>query len=317
MNFPVFDLHCDTAWALLGEDLRTPGSLKQNQLHIDLDRAKKLPGYVQCFSCFTTPEMREWYGVSPEMVFQLELDIILAELERNKRIMGLAYSYSDIQRNLEKGKMSAVLSIEGPAGFGYDPELLEPLYAAGFRLTTLGWNEDNPLCGSHLTGGGLTEQGNVYFQEAQRLGMIVDVSHCSDKAFWDMVALAKKPIIASHSNSRSVCNASRNLTDEMFLAICRLNGVVGLNLYTEFVGGSKDLDAACDHILHWLTLDPEGDHIALGGDLDGCDSLVRGFEGVQCYPDLAQCLLDRGLSETMIEKIFWKNAMGVMERCCM
>ncbi len=317
MNPIIFDLHCDTALALLGEDLRSPVSLKQNALHVDLERAKKLPGYVQCFACFTTPEMQQWYGVSPEMVFQLELDIILAELERHKRTIGLAYSPEDIQKNLEKGKMSAILSIEGPAGFGYDPELLNSLYAAGFRMTTLGWNEQNPLCGSHATGGGLTEQGRAYFQEAQRLGMVVDVSHCSDEAFWEMVDLAQKPIIASHSNSRSVCDVSRNLTDDMFMAICQLDGVAGINLYADFVGGKADLDAVCDHVLHWLKLDPEGKHIALGGDLDGCDSLVCGFDGVQSYPALAAQLAQRGVSEPIIENIFWKNAMGVMQRCCM
>lgn len=317
MSFPVFDLHCDTAWALLGEDLRSPMDLKKNKLHIDLDRAKNLPGYVQCFACFSTPEMKQWYGISPEMVFQLELDIILAALESHKRTMSQAFSVSDIRANTEKGKMSAVLSIEGPAGFGYDPELLEQLYAVGFRMTTLGWNEDNPLCGSHLTGGGLTEQGRAYFREAQRLGMIVDVSHCSDRAFWDMMELTEKPIIASHSNSRSVCDSSRNLTDDMFKAICRVDGVAGMNLYTDFVGGGKDLDALCRHVLHFLELDPTGKHIALGGDLDGCDSLISGFDGIQCYPAFAKRLLELGVSRQTVADIFFNNAMGVFETCCM
>ena len=95
MKFPVFDLHCDTALELLGKDLRSPKRLKQNDLHIDLERAKTLPGYCQCFACFTTPYMRDWMQVSPEMVFQLELDVILAELERNKRTMSLAYTPED------------------------------------------------------------------------------------------------------------------------------------------------------------------------------------------------------------------------------
>lgn len=317
MSFPVFDLHCDTALALLGQDLRSPMDLKKNKLHIDLDRAKTLPGYVQCFACFTTPEMKQWYGISPEMVFQLELDIILAALESHKRTMSQAFSVKDILSNAEKGKMSGILSIEGPAGFGYDPELLEQLYAVGFRMTTLGWNEQNPLCGSHVTGGGLTEQGSAYFREAQRLGMIVDVSHCSDEAFFDMLEITEKPIIASHSNSRFVCDVSRNLTDDMFKSICQIGGVAGINLYTEFIGGSKDLDAVCRHISHFLELDPTAEHIALGGDLDGCDSLVSGFEGVQSYSVLAECLQHLGLDDPMIRNIFWNNAIGVMEKCCM
>lgn len=317
MSFPVFDLHCDTALELLGKDLRSPRSLKKNDLHIDLERAKKLPGYVQCFACFTTPGMDKWFGVSAENVFQLELDIILAELERNKRTMSQIYSVADIHANMEKGKMSAILSIEGPAGFGFDPELLTYLHAVGFRLTTLGWNEDNVLCGSHKTGGGLTSLGREYVKEAQRLGMVVDVSHCSDKAFWDMMEITQKPLIASHSNSRAVCDVSRNLTDEMFKAICQVGGVAGINQYAEFLGDKPDLDTVCRHIEHFLEMDPTGEHIALGGDLDGCERLAGGFEGIQSYPGLAQRLLDRGASLQIVENIYWNNAIGVMEKCFM
>ena len=316
MNFPVFDLHCDTALELLGKDLKSPKHLKQNDLHIDLGRAKALPGYCQCFACFTTPYMREWMQVSPEMVFQLELDVILAELERNKRTMSLAYSAEDVRRNLEKGKMSAILTIEGPAGFGFDPELLEDLYKVGFRISSLGWNEKNPLTGSHKTGGGLTDLGREYVKTAQKLGMIIDVSHISDEGFWDIMKVTEKPIVATHSNSRAVCDNSRNLTDDMFRAIMETGGVAGFNQCAPFVGEKPNLDTICDHILHFLELDPEGKHIALGGDLDGCDELPAGFDGIQSYPVMAKRLLERGVDEKLLHNIFWNNALGVMDYCC-
>ena len=316
MNFPVFDLHCDTALELLGKDLRSPKSLKKNNLHIDLDRAKKLPGYCQCFACFTTPYMRDWMQVSPEMVFQLELDVILAELERNKRTMSLVYSADDVRRNLEKGKMSAILTIEGPAGFGFDPELLEDLYKVGFRVSSLGWNEQNPLTGSHKTGGGLTDLGREYMKVAQKLGMIVDVSHISDEGFWDIMKVTEAPIVATHSNSRAVCDNSRNLTDDMFRAIMETGGVAGFNQCAPFVGEKPNLDTICDHILHFLELDPDGSHIALGGDLDGCDELPEGFDGIQSYPAMAQRLMERGVDEKLLHKIFWSNALEVMDKCC-
>ena len=317
MNFPVFDLHCDTALALLGEDMRTPGSLAKNTLHIDLERAGKLPGYAQCFACFTTPHMREWNKLSPETVFQLELDVIQAELERNKKVIRQAYTASDVLNNLENGLMSAILTIEGPAGFGFDPELLQDLYLAGFRMSTLGWNEKNDLTGSHKTGGGLTDEGIEYLKEAQRVGMIVDVSHISDEGFWDIMKHTQKPIVASHSNSRAVCGHSRNLTDDMFRAICETGGAAGFNQCAPFVGEKPDLDTVCDHILHFLELDPEGEHIALGGDLDGCDVLPEGFDGVQSYPAMAKRLLERGVDEKLLHNIYWNNALGVMEACCM
>jgi membrane dipeptidase len=147
--------------------------------------------------------------------------------------------------------------------------------------------------------------------------MIVDVSHISDEGFWDIMKVTDKPIVASHSNSRAVWDVSRNLTDDMFKAICETGGVVGLNQYTDFIGANADLNSACDHILHWLELDPDCRHIALGGDLDGCDALPEGFEGVQSYPALAQKLAERGVSDEMIHRIYWDNALGVMEACCM
>ena len=317
MNFPVFDLHCDTASALLGEDHNSAGSLKKNEYHIDLDRIKTFPGYAQCFAVYTTPETVKWYGISPVTMFERQLTTIQREVDANKRRMAIAYTPGDIKANLEKGKASAILTLEGTAGFGYDPGLLEDLSLIGFRMSTLTWNEQNPLAGSHLTGGGLTDQGREFVKEAQRIGIIVDVSHLSDEAFWDIMKITEKPIVASHSNSRSVCNVSRNLTDDMFRAICRTGGVVGMNQYAEFVGENPTLDTVCDHILHFLEMDPDCKHIALGGDLDGCDRLTGGFDGIQSYPALAQKLLDRGVTEQMVQRIFWDNGMGVFERCCM
>lgn len=208
--------------------------------------------------------------------------------------------------------MSAILTIEGPAGFGFDPELLESLFLAGFRISTLGWNEQNPLIGSHLTGGGLTDLGKAYVQNAQALGMLVDVSHCSDEGFWDIVKITGAPIIASHSNSRAVWNHSRNVTDDMFRAIRETGGVVGINEYAAFLGENATLDTVCDHILHFMELDPEGKHIALGGDLDGCSQLPQNFTGVDSYQSLAERLLERGLTEQNVMDIYWNNALGVM-----
>lgn len=317
MNFPVFDLHCDTAYALLGDDCNSIGSLKKNNLHIDMERAGKLPGYAQCFACFTTPLMQQWHNVSPIVVFERELASIQREIGSNKRKISLAYHASDVKSNIEKGKASAILTLEGTAGFGHEPALLEDLYMIGFRMVSLTWNEQNPLAGSCQTGGGLTEIGKEFVKEAQRLGMIIDVSHLSDEAFWDIIEITESPIVASHSNSRALCDVPRNLTDDMFRNLCMTGGVAGLNQYTKFVGSEPDLDTVCDHVLHFLEMDPEGKHIALGADLDGCDELTSGFEGIQSYPALAERMLARGVSEPLVRNIFWNNALGVMEQCCM
>ena len=315
MKFPVFDLHCDTASELVRRKAAgAEDTLNKNTLHIDLDRAAVLPGYGQCFACFTTTRKDAGIdrGPSPLAFFERQMDAIYSQVEANSDRIRLAFSGKEIQQNYEKGLMSAVLTIEGPAGFDFDPALLEDLYNVGFRITSLGWNESNPLTGSNVTGGGLTDLGREFVKEAQRLGMRIDVSHISDEGFWDIMEITRAPVLATHSNSRKLCNVSRNLTDEMFLAICGTGGVAGINLYTAFVGQDPDIDSLCDHIFHFMELDPTGKHIALGGDLDGCESLPRGFSDVRDYSKVAERLLARGLEEQSVADIFWNNAVGVI-----
>ena len=313
MNFPVFDFHCDTALMLLGDDLNQAGSLRKNSGHIDLERAVKLGGYAQCFACFTTDIPELVHGISPIVLFERELATIQREVDKNSDLISIAYSVDEIEENRANGKMSAILTLEGTAGIDYNPALLEDLWAIGFRVTSLGWNEKNPLTGSNVTGGGLTDLGREYVKEAQRLGMRVDVSHISDEGFWDIVKITEAPILATHSNSRAVHNHSRNLTDDMFRAIRETGGVAGYNACREFTGENPNLDTVCDHILHFMELDPDGKHIALGGDLDGVEAMPDGFEGVQSYPALARKLLDRGLTEENVMDIFWNNAIRVMK----
>ncbi len=314
MNFPVFDFHCDTALMLLGEDMNSAGSLRKNDLHIDLERASKLGGYAQCFACFTTPYMEEWNHISPVLAFERELATIQREVYNNADLISLAYSPEEIEENRKMGKMSAVLTLEGTAGIDYNPELLEDLWNIGFRVVSLGWNEKNPLTGSHMTGGGLTDLGREFVKEAQRVGMLVDVSHISDEGFWDVMKVTNAPIIATHSNSRYVFDNSRNLTDDMFRAIAETGGVAGYNACDEFTGENPTLDTICDHMLRFLELAPSGKHLALGGDLDGVTKMPEDFHGVQSWPAVARRLMDRGLDENTVMDIFWNNAIGVMQR---
>ena len=128
--------------------------------------------------------------------------------------------------------------------------------------------------------------------------------------------MAHSTKVETKSNHNENCNNSIKLTDEMFRAICKTGGVAGFNQYDAFVGEQSDLNTVCDHFLHFMELDPDCKHIALGGDLDGCESLSEGFTGVESYPDLADQLLSRGLCEENLYDIYWNNALGVMKRCC-
>lgn len=314
MNISVFDFHCDTALRMVGNGVNPARKLRKNDGHVDLVRASRLGGYAQCFACFTTPLMEERTHISPETMFQRELTNLLREIRENEDMIAVAKSAGEILENRDKGRMSAILTLEGTAGIGYDPERLPELWDMGFRITSLGWNECNPLTGSHVTGGGLTDRGIAFVRQAQELGMLIDVSHISDEGFWDILKITRGPVIATHSNSRAVWNHSRNLTDDMFRAIGETGGVAGYNACGEFTGDKPTLDTVCDHIFHFLELDPTGAHIALGGDLDGISEMPQGFAGVQSWPDLADRLIMRGLEEHTLHNLFWNNAIGVMER---
>ena len=317
MNFPVFDLHCDTANKLLGREFDGAGKLLSNTFHIDLERAGKLPVYCQCFACWTTPLRKIPDTLTQLGVFERQLATLLREIEENPDRIRLAYSAKQIEENRKQGIMSALLTLEGTAGFDYNTELLEDLYKIGFRIVSLCWNESNLLTGSCKTGGGLTEEGIAFVKEAQRLGMVVDVSHISDEGFWDIMDVAEKPVVATHSNSRKLWDVPRNLTDEMYLAICKTGGTAGMNLYSDFLGENPTVDTVCDHIFHFLDLAGNDRHVSLGSDFDGIERSPVGISGIEDYPVLAQRLSERGLSDQTIENIFWNNALGVIERCSM
>ena len=317
MNIPVFDLHCDTVTELLGQNLAAATPLRSNSLHIDLERMKQYAGYAQCFAFWSTTGLPLPKGMKPEDIFWREVSALQDQIDKNSDLIRQARSGADVKKNLADGVISAIFTLEGAAGIGFDPAKLEKLHNLGFRISTLGWNENNSLTGSHKTGGGLTKRGREYIKECQRLGILVDVSHISDEAFWQIMDMTEAPVVATHSNSRQVCAVSRNLTDEMFRAICATGGVAGFNLCADFVGEKPTVDTACDHIFHFLELDPAGTHIAIGGDLDGISEMPEGFSGVQDYPKLAKRMLERGLDETTLKQIFWSNALGVIDKCSM
>lgn len=305
--FPVFDAHCDTALELWERQ----ASLRQNSGQWDLARAAQLPGWAQFFAfCpICSPFAAE---LGAEAVLARAYAQFLQQLEACQ--LPVCRDAAQVERQLPTG--AVLLSLEGAEGIGCDPGRLEPLRLQGFAMTGLTWNYENSLAGSHMTGQGLSARGADYVRAAQQLGMLVDVSHASDEAFWQVCRMTQGPILASHSNSRAVCPESRNVTDGMYTAICETGGVVGLNFYTEFLGrGQVDFETVWHHLDHFLQLAGDDRHVALGADLDGCDSLPDGFTGVASYPALAAYLADRGLGEETLRRLYFENLMGVYRQC--
>ena len=310
-NLCVFDGHCDTPVELW----RQGQALSENTLAVSLAHGAQLAGWAQFFAfCTAWVEARL---PRPE-IFSRALDCFMAQLAENRERITLCRTAADAEAAMQAGKCAAFLAIEGAEAVREDEGLLEAAYEAGVRMISLVWNLPNSLGGSCATGEGLTQKGKAFFRRAQRLGMLVDVSHLSERGFWDMAELAEKPIVASHSNSAAVCPHPRNLTDDQFKAIRDLGGTAGLNLYVPFLTAQSraSFGDLLRHLDHFLELGGEG-HIALGADLDGCELLPEGFSGLEDYNKLADRLRSAGYSDETIQNLFCNSLMKVVKTCIM
>lgn len=311
MKYRVVDGHCDTPVELWLRKER----LEESTCQVSLRRAEALVGYTQFYAFCTVWQQDE---DTFEARYEKALSYFEGQLAESRGRIVCCGTEQDARRAMDSGKCGAFLSIEGAEAIACDPGKLELAHARGIRMIAPTWNFENALAGSCMTGGGLTAQGKEFVRRAQRLGIIIDVSHISERAFWDICDIAEKPIVASHSNARAVCSHARNLSDEQFRAICQLGGTAGLNLYGAFLKdeGGVTLEDVWRHIAHFLELGGEG-HIALGGDLDGCDVLPAGFAGVESYALLAKTLEEKKLSTAVIQNIFSESILKVVKQCTM
>ncbi len=300
---PYFDAHCDT----IHRCLRTGAQLQENDGHLDLRRASAFGRFAQVFALFQDPEEVP-QGSTMVREGQLLHQKFLREMEQNRNVIVPCRTGAEVDRAAADGKMAALLSIEGAELLDCRIDRLDMARDWGVRLLNPVWNHANRLSGSNaeLPEQGLTSYGRDFARRMEDCGIYPDVSHISDPGFWDLVRLARGPVVASHSNSRSLCPHRRNLTDDMFRAIRDSGGVVGLNLYRPFVGPAGTMEELAAHVEHFLELGGEKT-LCLGGDLDGCEELAAGMEGIQDVPQLWQALAARGYPQTLLEDLFWNN----------
>ncbi len=299
----LFDGHCDTAYELW----RRGQSLKKNPCHIDLRKASAFGAYAQVFAFCSYAGSA---AVNCEAMLTEPLAVLRKEVRNHASRIAFADTQEMILQTLSEGKAAALLSVEGAEVIGCDPRRLASLREQGFRMLTLTWNADNALAGCHLSDGGLTAQGRVFVKEAQALDILVDVSHLGARAFWNLADITTKPILASHSNARALRDYSRNLTDDQLRAIAETGGTVGLNLYPPFLGEHADFETLLRHLEHMLTVCGER-HVALGGDLDGCDTLAAGFSSVADYADFYAFLSARGYAADLLDRLFFTNLLAL------
>ena len=319
----IIDMHCDTVGELFAQKAQgRDGTLRKNGLHVDLARMKESGYILQNFALFV--QMRRdkdpWEQVCGLYEFYER------ELEANGDLIAPVYRYSDMEENDRAGRMSALLTVEEGGVCKGEPEKLRKLYAWGVRMMTLTWNFPNELGWPNFIKGrtvrgpetekGLTERGREFVALMEEMGMIPDVSHLSDKGFYDVLETAKKPFVASHSNAREVCPNVRNLTDDMIRGLAERGGVIGLNFCADFLENAREgaenpgtVAAVVRHARHIADTGGIG-VLGLGSDFDGIDT-HRELPGAQSMGRLWEALKAGGFTERQLDDIFWKNVMRV------
>jgi membrane dipeptidase len=212
------------------------------------------------------------------------------------------------------------LSFEGAGPLAEAPESLDAWVARGLRVVGLVHTEHNALAGSsgdpRPEPFGLSDAGRALVRRAHALGVVVDVSHASDRAVSEVLAVARETrgvVVATHSNARALCDHPRNLTDEQLRGIAATGGVVGLNFHSPFVVRARPATLAdvVRQALHLLRVTGE-DHVAIGADFEGGIRPARGLSDASRFPELSRALLRAGVPTRVLEKVFSENALRVL-----
>ena len=306
-----FDLHCDTMTecSLRGIPLR------ENELHVNLEKARALDTFVQCYAVWIPDDLR---GEAAFDRFCRVAKTFREEIDRNSDLLMQCGKAEDLLEAETKHLHGAVLTVENGAALGGKLENVTVWKELGVKMCTLTWNGENELGrGVRASGtGGLTDFGKEAIREFEKAGIIVDISHASPELFWDVVQTSKKPLVASHSNAQVLCKHPRNLTDEQFNAVKASGGLVGINFFTAFLNDVPEQASMEDilrHTEHFLSLGGE-DTLAMGGDMDGSAMPEDMADGLGGIPRLYELFLRHNYSETLLDKLFYGNAARFFQK---
>lgn len=311
----ICDCHCDTLTELYNKN----ASLYENEQHFDIKRQIALGGGLQFCAIYVPTEVFR---------YQCGLRYTLCLLDKyNQEIKKLHENGIDVLQvrtaedagNVLKHKAATLLAIEEGGAIDGSLEALRCLYELGVRAMTLTWSNRNDIAdgiNEEATGSGLTLFGKQVVAEMNRLGMLVDVSHISTAGFWSVIETSTKPIIATHSNAKSLCSHPRNLNDEQIKALAQNGGLAGITFAGQFL--EEDWRNACiesvyKHIDYILNLIGNDDHIGFGSDFDGISHPPYNIQGVQDYKPLIE-YLSKYYSDETINKITHQNVINLLQK---
>lgn len=247
-------------------------------------------------------------------------DRILNEIEemvaKNYTAVDIAYTPADLCRLKKAGKKAVMLGIENGYAIGKDITNVERFRHRGVVYMTLCHNGNNDICGSaryNEEGLGVSTFGEQVIKEMNRVGMMVDVSHAGEKSFYDALAISGKPIVASHSSARALCDHPRNLTDDQLKALAAKGGVAQVCMYGGFLrkNGEATIKDAIEHLNHMVNV-MGIEHVGIGTDFDG-DGGITGCASASELINFTRRLLLERYSEENIRLIWGGNFLRVME----
>ncbi|MCQ2514488.1 MAG: dipeptidase [Ruminococcus sp.] len=298
------DLHCDTLYKSVTQNIPIDSS--------DMEVKPVLEGdtRLQCYAIWLPDDFG---GDRAEELFFEASQRIVSECNFSK--INLIRSFRNLEKTLQYGN-NAVFTVENGLALNGKIENVRKFSELGVRIMTLTWNAHNHIGdGADVKNAmGLTEFGRLAVNEMEKYKIIVDISHASDKLFYDVAEIANKPFIATHSNSRKIAEHRRNLTDEQFKVIIDRGGIVGLNFHNAFLSNNPDKASAVDllkHTEHFLSLGGEN-HLCVGSDFDGCD-LPDDIKNSDSIATIYEMFLKNNYKEELLEKIFFKNALNFFE----
>lgn len=321
----VVDTHCDTLKTLIPmftkprdsqwEDRSDVGMGERSALgHVDIPRL--VEGGVDC-QVFAISSERSRLPAYPLRTALEMIDRFYTECENDRGVIAPAKSYDDVVSAKKDGKVAAMLSIEGADVIEGNADLLRIFYRLGVRMVGLVHSIRNLLAdgvADKRSGGGLSVLGVEAVELMEKLGVIIDVSHLNDEGFWDLVEITHKPFIASHSNSRAVCDHPRNMDDGMIKALADKGGVMGMNFAPNFVHPTNaTVERMVDHIDYIVEL-VGPDHVGLGSDFDGIPFTPTGLEDVTKMPNITKELVSRDYSSNDMKKILGENHLRLFKK---
>ncbi len=310
MNVRICDLHCDTLY----EASKNKDSTLDRQGHLSIEKLSKYQSYIQVMAMWSdkrlTPD--EAFDAFIEGSIILDRDLFLSA-RRGLSVKKVTCG-EHIVKNEKNGISSIVFAVEGGSLLGTDLSRVKQLWLADARLLTLVWSGVNAIGGAHDTNQGLTEFGKAVVNECFNVGIIPDVSHASDKMIADVLEIAikrGKPIAATHSNSRAVYSHTRNLTDEFYMEIAKLGGVVGISMAPQHLcEKDADISSVIKHIEHYVSLDPKA--VCLGCDFDGVETLPSGISGVKDLLSLKEAIESTPSVSEYTDQIMYTNARNFL-----